>query len=318
MRNIDPFSARLFLAVIEEGSIAKAAARECIVASAVSKRVSELEALFRVPLLERGVKGVTPTPAGEAFQHHARMLLQAMDRMYGEMSEYVEGVRGRVKVLATVSSLSSRLPSDIQDFVTAHKRIKIDLEEASTPAIFRAVVDGVCDVGIAPEISSLEGLQAFPYRVLTLAVVMPAGHPLSTQKQLSYADTLEFDQVELYRGSGMATLLDNAAQNLNLPKRTYIRVLSYETICRMVASGMGVGVVPLFFAHSHGETFKLKFLPLTDAWAHPMISIAVRDANALGPASRAFVEHMKQCGVQARLQNSMYDAMSMHRGGQGR
>jgi len=313
MRNIDPFSARLFLAIIEEGSIAKAAARECIVASAVSKRVAELEAMFRVPLLERGVRGVVPTPAGEAFQHHARMLLQAMERMHGEMSEYVEGVRGRLKILTTVSSLSSRLPSDIQDFVMAHKRIKINLEEAATPAIFRAVVDGACDVGIAPEISSLEGLQTFPYRVLQLAVVMPIGHPLSTRKQLAYADTLEFDQVELYRGSGMATLLDNAAQSLNLPKRTYIRVLSYETICRMVASGMGVGVVPLFFAHSHGETFKLRFLPLTDHWAHPMISIAVRGGSELGPAARAFVDHMQQCGVQARLQHSMFDAMGMHK-----
>lgn len=314
MRNIDPFSARLFLAIIEEGSIAKAAARECIVASAVSKRVSELETLFRVPLLERGVKGVTPTPAGEAFQHHARLLLQTMERMHGEMSEYVEGVRGKVKMLATVSSLSSRLPGDIQDFVNAHKRIKIELEEASTPAIFRAVAEGAADVGIAPEIASLEGVQVFPYRPLTLAVVMPAGHPLSTHKQVSYAETLEFDQVELYRGSGMAGLLDSAAQNLNLSKRTYIRVLSYETICRMVASGMGVGVVPLFFAHSHGDTFHLKFVPLTDAWAHPMISIAVRDASALAPATRAFVEYMKKRAMEARVQHSMFDAMTIHRG----
>jgi DNA-binding transcriptional LysR family regulator len=313
LRNIDPFSVRLFLAILEEGSIAKAAARECIVASAVSKRIGELEALFRVPLLERSVKGVTPTPAGEALQHHARMLLQTMERMYGEMSEYVEGVRGRVKVQASVSSLSSRLPGDIQDFVGVHHGIKIELEESSTPVIFRAVVEGNADVGIAPEISSLEGLQTFPYRTLSLAVVMPIGHPLAAHKQIAYVDTLEYEQVELSRSSAMASLLDHAALNFNQPKHTHIRVVSYETICRMVACGMGIGVVPLFFAHSHGQTFGLKFIPLSDSWARPMICIAVREGAQLTPAAKAFVEHMKQRGVEERFQHSLFDVMNLHR-----
>jgi DNA-binding transcriptional LysR family regulator len=313
VRNIDPLSVRLFLATLEEGSISKAAARECIVPSAVSKRVGELEALFRVPLLNRSVKGVTPTPAGEALQRHAYMLLQTMDRMHSEMSEYVDGVRGRVKVQASVSSLSSRLPGDIQDFVGVHGGIRIDLEEASTPAIFRAVVEGHADVGIAPEISSLEGLQTYPYRTLSLAMAMPIGHPLAIHKQIDYRDSLEYDQVELSQASGLASLLDNAAQESNRPKRTHIRVISYETICRMVACGMGVGVVPLFFVHSHGSTFGLKFVPLSNTWARPMICVAVRANTPLTPASKAFVEHMKQRGVEERFQHSLFDLMNSQR-----
>ncbi|APW39311.1 hypothetical protein RD110_20560 [Rhodoferax koreense] len=313
MRDIDPFSIRLFLTILEEGGIAKAAARECIVASAVSKRVGELESLFRVPLLERGVKGVTPTPAGEALQHHARMLLQAMERMHGEMSEYAQGIRGHVRVLAGSSALASHLPADMQDFMRAHPHIKIDLCENVTPAIFRSVMEGTADVGIAPDIANHESLQIHPYRTLTLAVVMPADHALSDRAELAYTDTLDFQQVELSQGSGMSALLEHAARDFARPKHTNIRVNSYETVCRMVANGMGVGVVPLFFARTHSDSFGLKFTPLNDAWARPMICLAVRDDASLPSASKAFVAHLQQRGVEERFQDSLLTSMTRHR-----
>lgn len=61
---IDPVSLRLFLAVPELGTITAAAEREHIAASAVSKRISDLEAALRAQLLERSNKGIVPTPAG--------------------------------------------------------------------------------------------------------------------------------------------------------------------------------------------------------------------------------------------------------------
>jgi DNA-binding transcriptional LysR family regulator len=253
-----------------------------------------------VPLLERGAKGVTPTPAGEALRHHARILMQVMDRMDGEMSEYCNGIRGRVRVQASFSSLSSYLPGDIKDFVRSHENIKLDLQEDITPAIFRAVKDGTCDVGIAPDIADREGLQIYPYRSLSLAVAVPIGHQLSKYEQIRYVETLDFDQVELNPSSGMAHLLDNVARDHKPAKHTYIRVGSYETICRMVANNMGIGVVPLFFAQSHARAFSLKFLPLSDPWAHPMICIAVRESDTLPSAAMIFVDHLKLRGMQDR------------------
>ncbi|MDH0090202.1 LysR family transcriptional regulator [Achromobacter mucicolens] len=92
-RDIDPVSLRLFLAALEEGSLARAAARENIVPSAVSKRMSEMEDAFGVPLLERGVKGVQPTPAGDALAAHARRVLEDMDRMHRDMAGFATGGR---------------------------------------------------------------------------------------------------------------------------------------------------------------------------------------------------------------------------------
>ena len=72
MKRIDLVSMLLFVAVCETGAIAKGAERENLVASAVSKRLAELEQLFGLPLLERGVRGVKPTAAGEALLFQSR------------------------------------------------------------------------------------------------------------------------------------------------------------------------------------------------------------------------------------------------------
>ncbi len=300
MRDIDPVSIRLFLATLEEGSIAKAAARENIVPSAISKRMSELEAIFNVPLLERGLKGVTATPAGEAFRQHARLWLQTVDRMHREMAGYVDGVRGHVRVMASVTSLAGELPADIQAFRSAHPQIEIDLEERMTPAIFRAVQEGLADVGVASEFGSHEGLQVFAYRSYELTAVVPARHPLAGQSSLTYAQLLPFDQIELNRDSGIARVFEAAARDAKLPKRTRVHVNAYETICTLVGRGMGVGVVPHYLKESQERTTGIRFIPLSDSWSHPDIFVAVRDIEALPAAAQALVTHLKVRAISKR------------------
>ena len=294
MRNINFTSALLFLAVIEEGSIAKAAKRENIVASAVSKRLADLEELFGVALVERGRRGVTPTPAGEALAHHARMIQQAIDRMQAEMVEYIEGVRGHIRVRASSSALSAGLTVDLQAFTRANRHVRIDLEEQETPVVFRDVAEGRADIGVAPYFTSQEGLQMFPYRGYDLCVVVPRGHELAGRKSITYAEALPYDQVDPGKTSALAQLLDSAARQFPVAKHTRIRVHGFDASCRMIASGLGIGVVPAFMEPSHGRIYDLVFVPLAEEWAHPEIRIVVRDLQALPSAAKTFVEHLRR------------------------
>ena len=299
LRDLDPVSIRLFLATLEEGSIAKAAARENIVPSAVSKRISEMESQLRVPLLERGAKGAQATPAGEALAHHARQLLQSMDRMRREMAGYVEGVRGVIKVLASVTSLSGGLPADILRFRAARPQIEVDLEERTTPAIYRAIRDGLADVGVASEFASHEGLQVFPYRPYALAAVLPAGHALAPARRVAYAELLADDQVELGRDSGISRVFEEAARDVRTTRTVRARVSSFETICMLVAQGMGVGVAPLYLKEAKEGALGLRFVPLSDPWAQPRSFVAVRDLDALPVAAQALVSHLRASGEAA-------------------
>jgi len=87
-RHFDPVTLRLFVAVCEERNIARAAEREAIVASAISKRIGAIEQELGVALIRRGRRGIEPTAAGEALLRHARDVLGAMERMYAELSEF--------------------------------------------------------------------------------------------------------------------------------------------------------------------------------------------------------------------------------------
>ncbi|CAN5624210.1 LysR family transcriptional regulator [soil metagenome] len=298
MRDLDPVSIRLFLATLEEGSIARAAARESIVPSAVSKRISEMEAELKVPLLDRSVKGVHPTPAGEALAHHARALLQGMDRMQREMAGYVDGVRGLIKVLASVTSLSGELPADIMRFRAERPQIEIDVEERVTPQIYRSVREGLADVGVASEFASHEGLQVFPYRRYALGAVLPASHALAGESHIAYAQLLDSDLVELSRDSGISTVFDEAAREARTSRTVRARVSSFETICTLVSRGMGVGVVPLYLKPGREKALDVRLVPLTDAWAQPRSFIAVRDFDTLPLAARAFVAHLRDSATQ--------------------
>src|SRR5215207_9088632 len=69
----DLLTLKLFIAVVEEQSIARAAERENIVPSAVSKRISDLEADLKVSLIQRHNRGIATTPAGNALLLEANL-----------------------------------------------------------------------------------------------------------------------------------------------------------------------------------------------------------------------------------------------------
>lgn len=298
-RRLDPVSARLFVAIVEAGSIAKAAEREHIAPSAVSKRLSELEALVGAPLLERGMHGARPTPAGHAFERHARTLLRLLDRMEDEMSDYAEGVRGHVRVRASASSLSAGLPADISDFLRERPHLRIELEEIETPGIVRDVAEGRADLGVGPNLFIPDTLRLIPYRSHELSVAVPADHPLARRRAVSYLETLEFEQVEQPSGSVLAQLLDGVARQASVVKRTRIRVRGYETARQMIGAGMGIGVTTAAAGATGGDGGPaLRFLPLTDHWARLLICVMVRDVESLPSAARDFLDHLES---RARL-----------------
>jgi DNA-binding transcriptional LysR family regulator len=99
-RTFDPVTLRLFVAVCEERNIARAAEREAIVASAVSKRVAAIEAEVGAPLLVRGRRGIEPTAAGQALLRQAREVLSTMARMHAELSDFASGTQGSVRLVA--------------------------------------------------------------------------------------------------------------------------------------------------------------------------------------------------------------------------
>lgn len=293
-RRIDLTSLQLFVAVCELGSIGRAAEREFIAASAVSKRLSDLEAAVDTALLYRHSRGVTLTPAGESLLHHARTVLFGLERMQGELSEYAEGVRGHVRVHANISAILQFLPEDLGAFARQHSQIKIDLQEHLSSAVLHAVQEGAADLGICNVGmgSNAHDLPSKLYRSDRLVLVVPAGHELQALDAINFEAVLDWDIVGLHANSSISLAMRAAAAAAGRPLRQRIQVTGLDAMCRMIDNGLGVGLLPDRAFELMRSVGRLAAVPLTDAWAHRELRVVARDFDALPITSRLLVEHL--------------------------
>lgn len=291
-RRLDFTSLQLYVAVCELGSIGRAAERESIAASAVSKRLSDLETALGTPLLYRRPRGVELTPAGETFLHHARSVLFSLDRMQGELSEFAEGVRGHVRIHANLSAIMQFLPDDLAGFAKLHPQLKLDLEEHVSSDVVRAVRDGDADVGICNAPGPVDDLQSRRYRQDRLVVAVPRRHPLASRASVWYEDTLEHDQIGLQGNSALDLAMRRAAVAAGKDIRLRVRVTGLDALCRMVHNGLGVGLIPdRAFALLKGVG-ELHAVPLRDDWAVRDIDLLARDFTSLPVTARLLVDHL--------------------------
>ena len=300
MKDLDLTTLRLFVAACDLGNIARAGEQQHIGSSAISKRMALLEEQVQAPLLERHRRGVVPTAAGLMLLEHARAMLASADRAARDMAAYQHGVKGQVRILASVSSIAESLPDDIAAFLQKpeHAQIRVDIEELTSSEIIRSIREGLALVGVCWNAADLEGLQTLPYRCDTLAVAVPAGHPLALRDSCSFSETLDCEHVGLPAPTAVYTMLARAAAIIGRPLNYRAVVSSFDATIRCVRAGLGVAIMPreiLGMAGSGQGVQGVHMVPLTDAWARRQFAICFRDGSRLSPAARTLVDYLAGC-----------------------
>lgn len=298
-RPLDPVSLQLFVAVCEEGSVARAAARETLVASALSKRLGALEAELGTPLLVRHARGVSPTPAGEALLARGREVLAALQRARAELGEFADGVQGSVRVLASPSVLAERLPDDIGRFVARHPRLRVSLDERVSADIVRALHEGAADLGVLWDRIEPGELVARPYRRDHLCAVMAPGHALARRPSLRLAEILDQPSVGVATGGLMDRLLRREAARLGAELVHRIQVSSMDAACRIVAAGLGLAVLPREVAVPHAGAGRLALVPLGEPWAERQFVVLMRPHERTSAAARLLAQELEAAAAVA-------------------
>lgn len=291
LRQLDLGTLELFVLCCEGGSIAHAAEQGQIAASALSKRITELEHVVGVPLLERHARGVRPTFVGEQLAIHARGILDNVEHLRADLAEFSQGVHGRVQLCASASAVEQFLPSDLAAFARRNPEIRIELHQYSSRAVASAVFHREADLGICSPCEEVAPLQCKPYRTERLVMVMRDDHPLASLDELEYAQTLDHEQIGMRGSSTVQTLLSRAAREQRHSVRQRIEVDGLSAMCRMIECGMGIGVMPegafAALAREH-----LHAAHLRDAWAIRALNIYAVDFGLLSPAAKRFVERL--------------------------
>jgi DNA-binding transcriptional LysR family regulator len=294
MPRLDPVSLRLFVAVAESGTIAAAAAREHIAAAAVSRRLAEIEAALGTALLVRTNRGVEPTAAGRALLGLARRALHELDQVGVQMRGFGSGLRGLVRVAASLSAITQFVPADLESFVAAHPDVQLHLEEKVSQVVTRTVAENSADIGISTAAVTDERLQTFPYHADRLVLVVPRGHRLAARSSTTLAEALGHPFVGLHTGSAIDTLLARAAAEAQRPLNLRIQVTSFDALCMMVGHGLGVGVLPEAVARRNAAVLDIKPVALEDAVALRRFRLCVRDLDGLPAAARLLLEHLRE------------------------
>lgn len=293
MRDLDLKTLRLLVAVVDAGNMKDAAAQEHIEPSAISKRIAQLEDALGTPVLVRGRKGATPTPAGLALLEHARRLLHTLDRIESDMAAFKGGIKGHVRVVASASAIAESLLDDLTTFMRepAHQDIKVDIEERISRDIVGMVREGVVSLGVCWSHIDFGGLAHRPYRRDELMLAVPVGHALAAQEALLFEDTLAYEHVGLQPSTAVHTMLGRAAAKAGRRVNYRVVVSNFDAAFRVVAAGLGVSVVPREVAGMYVSAGQVRLVPLLNEWAQRRFAICYRD-GALTPAAERLIDFL--------------------------
>jgi DNA-binding transcriptional LysR family regulator len=288
---------QLFLHVVEAGSITAGAQRTHMALASASERVRGMEETLGLPLLVRGRRGVHPTPAGETLVHHARLVLQQMERMRGELGEYTHGLKGHIRLLCNTAALSEFLPEALGAFLARNPNIDIDLEERLSYDIVKAVREGVVDIGIVTDSVDVSDLESFPFRLDRLVVVAAPAQANSIEAHnkdgVAFSKLLEHDFIGLVGDSALQRYLSLHAEHTGKSLRVRVRLRSFDAVCRMVENGVGISVIPETAARRCEQTMAIRSIALSDPWSVRRLTICVRRFSELPRYTRQLIEELK-------------------------
>ncbi|WP_118183714.1 LysR substrate-binding domain-containing protein [Paraburkholderia phosphatilytica] len=288
---------RLFLTVIEQGSLTRGAQTLHLALASVSERIAGMETTLGTPLLERNRRGVSATAAGDALARHARSILEQVEQMRGELRTYAAGLKGRIRVLSNTAALAAFLPSRLGRFLADHPDLSIDLDERPSAEIVLALADGRADLGIVADIADLSALQTHLIAQDQLVVIAPHEHHIVTGRPVVFADLLD----EAFVGVADAALemhLAERASRLGRQLNHRIRLHGIENVAMLVEAGVGIAILSQASIEAVRHR-RVTIAPLSDRWATRQLHLCARDFATLTRHARLLAQQLTDGAANA-------------------
>ena len=275
LARFDLVSIRLAVDCAQTGSLTAAARDSHLALAAASRRIRALEGALGDALFERHARGLLPTPAGRVFVKHGLALLQTMEQLGAELGDLRQGIARHIRLCASSAAISQFLPPLLARYAALHPQWRVDLEEQVSQAVVAALREGRTDVAVFVEGPDTTGLRTRLFRTDELVLVMPAKHALASAKSaIGFVDTLDEEWISLTAGAAMLQQQQQAALAANRLFKLRMQVRSFDAVCHMVASGLGLAILPKGASLPIVKAMKLCWRPLSDSWAQRRLLVA--------------------------------------------
>jgi DNA-binding transcriptional LysR family regulator len=285
---------QLFVAIADSGSITHGAARANLALASASARIKGLEADLGVALVRRRRRGVELTAAGESLRDHARTIMHQVVMMQGDISAFSSGVKASVHLLANTSGLSEHLPKALGVFLREYPEISLDVEERESADIVGAISGGAADLGFAAEHAVPAHFERFSFSEDRLMLVVPKRSEFSNRRHIDFVEVGNRDFVGLTNTTALAIHIGRHAARLGVRLQVRARLRDFDAICRMVAAGVGVAVVPEAAARRCAQSMPIAPLAIRDDWANRRLVICARSFKDLPKPAKLLVDHLRK------------------------
>nr|WP_269809474.1 LysR family transcriptional regulator [Kineosporia rhizophila] len=299
--DVDTQLLKTFRAVAETGSISRAAARLGYTQSAVSRQIGVLETTLGRALLDRLPRGVALTEAGQALLPHAQAVLERLDAAGLELEDLDQLRRGRLRVGAFATAISTLVPQALARFRSQHPQVTTTLTEGRTPELLRRLDAGEADVVV---VSTAEGhnLHEPRYQLHHLLdepmmLAVPRNHRLARRRTVRLAEFTGEVFVVGSRTDDQSFL--QARLPADSPPRADIVVTGWNAKWGCVAAGLGVALVPSLAVRGTPGDIALLRLHRQDE-AVRQVFAAVRAGRTIAPPVAAFLPELGQVAAGLR------------------
>ena len=280
-----------FVAIVETGSYRKAAEKLFIAQPALTVSIRKLERDLGVPVFVRSHQGVTLTAAGEALLEYARRALSLIEAGRSAAIAASAGLTGTLRLGFVGSATYSFLPRALPAFKAAYPGIRIELYEGGTAALLEKLRHGAIDACVVRQ--PVEADAEFSVRCVesdVLMAVVPESHELARRASIHLSQLKDEPFIGFSSGAMpfLSALVTQACAASGFTPHIGQMTERVQTVVSLVASGMGVALVP-----SVASTFsnaKVRFIPLHTAPSVIELRLSLVHLNAeLPPAVRHFL-----------------------------
>ena len=202
--------------VARTGSIRKAAERLNVTASAVNRRIADLESELGTLLFDRKPRGVRLTAAGEVFVHYLRGQNGEVERMKSQIEDLKGLRRGTVRIACSQALALDFLPRRIGEFRKTHPFVSFDLKVADHDWAMAALAAYEVDLVLVFRPRFLAGFQPLMTLEQQLVAVMAKNHPLAGKKLLRLTDCAAYPVALPDRSIGGRQLLEEFSARTGL------------------------------------------------------------------------------------------------------
>lgn len=285
--------------IAAEKNFSRAAEKLHIAQPSLSQQLSKLEKELGVLLFQRNTSTVELTHAGASFVEQAQKIVDAVEQLRQEMDDISQLRKGKVVVGSMPITGSHLLPHVLPVFKSAHPDIEIILVEDSSMNLEKKTANGQTDLSLLslPLVEPTLSYVSIGEESIDLAV--PPGHPLAERMVKGQVQTVRMEELKdepfviLKKGQGFRKLTMDLCHQAGFEPNVVFESTNMETLQSLVATGMGVTLVPRFIARAATSEFVPVFLPLSETPSRTLV-IAYRNGRYLSKAAEAFIETFRE------------------------